>query len=109
MPDLVILLYDDVLLGRLVARRVGVGVEGHVCGDGVPGDEARQRADLREEADLVHLQRGGQEGGNATDGKPMTLIVNTYVWDYYSFQEDITKRAITKRVITSLELETHKK
>ena len=54
--DLVVLLDDHVLLGRLVAGRVRVGVEGHVGGDGVARDEAGQRADLGEEAHLVHLQ-----------------------------------------------------
>ena len=39
-PDLVVLLDDVVLVGRLVAGRVGVGVEAHVGRDGVAGDEA---------------------------------------------------------------------
>ena len=55
-PDFVILLYDHVFLGRLVARRVRVRVEGHVCGDGMAGDEARQGTDLGEEAHLVDLE-----------------------------------------------------
>lgn len=54
-PDLVVLLDDHVLVGGLVAGRVGVRVEGHVHGDGVAGDEARQRTDLSEQSDLVHL------------------------------------------------------
>ena len=58
-PDLVVLLNHHVLVAGLVARRVGVGVEGHVGGDGVAGDEAGEGADLREQPDLVDLRDHG--------------------------------------------------
>ena len=54
-PDLVVLLDHHVLLRGLVARRIGVGVEGHVGGDRVTGDEAGEGADLSEQSDLVDL------------------------------------------------------
>ena len=58
-PDLVILLDHHVLVARLVARRVGVGVERHVGGDGVAGDEAGEGPDLREQPHLVDLRHHG--------------------------------------------------
>ena len=53
--DLIILLYNNFLVLRLVARRIHVRIEFHIWGNGVARDETRQRSDLREEACTVHL------------------------------------------------------
>ena len=51
--------FADVLVTRLVARRVRVGVELHVGRDGVARDEAAEGADLREKSHLVDLSHHG--------------------------------------------------
>ena len=53
------MLDHHVLVGGFVAGRVGVGVEAHVCWDGVAGNKAGEGTDLREEAHLVHLRHHG--------------------------------------------------
>ncbi len=57
LPDFIVLLYDHVLVSRLVAGRVRVRVKAHVGRNRVAGDEAGQRTNLREETHLVHLNK----------------------------------------------------
>lgn len=55
-PKRVLLLNDDVLVGGLVAVRIGGGVELDVLRNRMTRDEAAERADLGEDAHLVHLR-----------------------------------------------------
>ena len=48
---------NDVFVFGFVTRRVGIGVEVHIRGDGMPGDEAGKRANFRKDADFVDLDR----------------------------------------------------
>merc|ERR1719154_172744 len=54
-PDLIVLLDHHVLVSCLVARRIGVGVEAHVCWNTVSGDETGEGTNLCEQSNLVHL------------------------------------------------------
>jgi hypothetical protein len=60
LPDFIILLNNHVLVSRLVAGRVRVGVKAHVGRNRVAGDEAGQRTNLREQTHLVHLKEQQQ-------------------------------------------------
>lgn len=57
--DLVFGSDDDVLVFGFVTGGVAVGAELHVGGDGMVGDEAGERSDLGEDADLVDLLYDG--------------------------------------------------
>ncbi len=59
--NLIVLVDYHLVVLRLVARRIGVRVELHVGGNGVPGDEAGERANLGEDAHLVDLRDDGVE------------------------------------------------
>jgi hypothetical protein len=92
LPDFIVLLYDHILVGRLVAGRVRVRIKAHVGGNRVAGDEAGQRTNLREQTHLVHLEKNnssvevntstttngvpGDEAGQRTNLREQTHLVH---------------------------------